>query len=300
VTTILATSPPIRTLLAGAIDYAGLFPPATLQVQEAVRNYASYGASDDRWALGRFVVPAHRLEEVVDAWRELPEFSVEIAWRLAAVLGADIEGDGAHVAGFNERYAGRLMVDAVEARAAEANDVRRLAEAVPRRIERFAELSNGVELEAALQVARKTSTAAKIRTGGVIPGAVPSAADILAFLDACHRAGVRFKATAGLHHPTRGMYRLTYEPDSPTGIMFGYLNVLLAAALIHGGGGSEDAMAVLTADRDSLRIDDSGIEWAGVRIATALISAARAEFITGFGSCSFREPIDELAPLVSS
>jgi hypothetical protein len=296
----LAASPPIRTLLAGAIDYAGLFPPATLQVSDAVRNYASYGASEDRWALGRFVVPAHRLDEVVEAWHELPEFSAEIAWRLAVVLGADIEGDGARVASFNERLAGRLLVDAVEARAAEANDVRRLAEAVPRRVDRFAELSNGIELDAALRVARQTGTAAKIRTGGVIPGAVPSAADVLAFLEACHRAGVRLKATAGLHHPTRGTFRLTYEPDSPSGVMFGYLNVFLAATVIHAGGSSSDAMAILTAGPESLHIDDSGIEWVGVRITTPAIATAREEFITGFGSCSFREPIDELAPLVGS
>jgi hypothetical protein len=82
--------------------------------------------------------------------------------------------------------------------------------------------------------------------------------------------------------------------------MFGYLNVFLAAAVIHGGGAPRDAMTVLTADRDTLHIDDAGIEWAGVRIRTEAISAARAEFITGFGSCSFREPIDELAPLAGS
>ena len=296
----LATSAPIRTLLSGAIDYAGLFPPATLQMSDAVRNYASYAASDDRWALGRFVIPAQRLDELVDAWSELPEFSADIVWRLAVVLGADIEGDGARVAAFNERQAGRLLVDAVEARAVEANDVRRIAESVPQRVECFAELPQGVELDAALRVARQTGTAAKIRTGGVIPGAVPAPADVLAFLEACQRAGVRLKATAGLHHPTRGTYRLTYEPDSPTSVMFGYLNVFLAATAVHAGAPSSDAMAVLTADRDSLHIDEAGIEWAGVKITTASIAAAREAFITGFGSCSFREPIDELAPLAGS
>lgn len=296
----LAASAPIRSLLAGAIDYAGLFPPATLGMADAVRNYASYAASDDRWALGRFVVPAQRLDEFASAWSELPEFSADISWRLAVTLGADIEGDGACVAAFNARHTGQLVVDAVEARAAEANDVRRLAESVPPRIERFAELPNGIEADAALRVARQTRTAAKIRTGGVIPGAVPAPADVIAFFEACKRAGVRLKATAGLHHPTRGTYRLTYEPDSPTGVMFGYLNVFLAAAVIYAGGPASEAMAVLTADRDSLRIDDAGFEWAGIRIPTAAITSAREKFITGFGSCSFREPIDELASIAGS
>lgn len=296
----LSASAPIRSLLAGAIDYAGLFPPATLGMAEAVRNYASYAASDDRWALGRFVVPAQRLDEFAEAWSELPEFSAEISWRLAVSLGADIEDDGARVAAFNERHTGHLLVDAVEARASEPNDVRRLAESVPSRIQRFAEMPNGIDLDAALRVARQTGTAAKIRTGGVIPGAIPAPADVIAFFEACKRAGVRLKATAGLHHPTRGTYRLTYEPDSPTGVMFGYLNVFLAAAVICAGGPASEATLVLTADRDSLRIDKDGFEWAGVRIPTAAIAAAREAFITGFGSCSFREPIDELASLAGS
>jgi hypothetical protein len=300
VSSTLAAKAPVRSLLAGAIDYAGLFPPATLGMADAVRNYASYAASDDRWALGRFVVPAQRLDEFAGAWSELPEFSADISWRLAVSLGADIEGDGARVAAFNERHTGQLLVDAVEARASEANDVRRLAEAVPPRIERFAEMPNGIDLDAALRVARQTGTAAKIRTGGVIPGAVPAPADVIAFLEACQRAAVRLKATAGLHHPTRGTYRLTYEPDSPTGLMFGYLNVFLAATVIHAGGLASDATAVLTADRDSLRIDDAGFEWAGIRIPTAAITPARQGFITAFGSCSFREPIDELASLAVS
>lgn len=296
----LAARAPIRSLLAGAIDYAGLFPPATLGMADAVRNYASYAASDDRWALGRFVVPVQRLDEFAGAWSELPEFSADISWRLAVSLGTDIEGDGARVAAFNERHTGQVLVDAVEARASEANDVRRLAEAVPPRIERFAEMPNGIDLDAALRVARQTGTAAKIRTGGVIPGAVPAPAAVIDFFEACQRAGVRLKATAGLHHPTRGTYRLTYEPDSPTGVMFGYLNVFLAATVIHAGGPASEATVVLTADRDSLRIDDRGFQWAGVRIPTAAITAAREGFITGFGSCSFREPIDELASLAES
>src|SRR5688500_1588995 len=58
-------SPAIRVLLADAIDYAGLFPPAQLDMSGAVAEYASYLQSADQWALGRFVVPAARLDELV-------------------------------------------------------------------------------------------------------------------------------------------------------------------------------------------------------------------------------------------
>lgn len=58
------TTASLRALLEGLIDYAGLFPPAALSMQDAVRNYARYREGEFAWALGRFVVPADRANEV--------------------------------------------------------------------------------------------------------------------------------------------------------------------------------------------------------------------------------------------
>jgi hypothetical protein len=58
------TTGSLHALLEGLIDYAGLFPPAALSMQEAVRNYARYRDGEYAWALGRFVVPADRAHEV--------------------------------------------------------------------------------------------------------------------------------------------------------------------------------------------------------------------------------------------
>src|SRR5690606_30837129 len=49
-------------LLRGAVDYAGLFPPAALDMDAAVAAWASYVTGPDRWALGRFVVAAGSLD----------------------------------------------------------------------------------------------------------------------------------------------------------------------------------------------------------------------------------------------
>jgi len=59
----------LRALLAGAIDYAGLFPPAGLDMPEAARNYANYRSGPHAWALGRFIVPSARLNEVDPDWK---------------------------------------------------------------------------------------------------------------------------------------------------------------------------------------------------------------------------------------
>ena len=51
----MPVSASLRALLAGVIDYAGLFPPATLPLDEAVRNYARYRREPEGWMLGRLV-----------------------------------------------------------------------------------------------------------------------------------------------------------------------------------------------------------------------------------------------------
>lgn len=54
----------LRALLANLIDYAGLFPPASLPLDTALANYRSDCASPYAWILGRFVLSAAQLEHV--------------------------------------------------------------------------------------------------------------------------------------------------------------------------------------------------------------------------------------------
>ena len=61
-------SPALRALLAGAIDYAGMFPPAGLGREVAIANYRRYRADKHAWALGRFVIAA----AAVDGVRDVP------------------------------------------------------------------------------------------------------------------------------------------------------------------------------------------------------------------------------------
>src|SRR5438552_3294700 len=57
---VASMSPGLRALLAGVVDYAGLFPPARLPLDQAIRRYAEYRQGTDAWMLGRFVCPAAR------------------------------------------------------------------------------------------------------------------------------------------------------------------------------------------------------------------------------------------------
>ncbi|HYI07456.1 MAG TPA: hypothetical protein VEK57_00170 [Thermoanaerobaculia bacterium] len=81
------TAKSLRALLEGLIDYAGLFPPAALSMQDAVRNYARYREEEYAWMLGKFVVPAERVGEVPE---EFP-LSVLGIDEVKAATVADVE-----------------------------------------------------------------------------------------------------------------------------------------------------------------------------------------------------------------
>src|SRR5690349_7585602 len=54
----------LRTFMTGLVDYAGLYPPASLSLEEAIRNFVRYQDDPEAWMLARFVIPAKRLPEL--------------------------------------------------------------------------------------------------------------------------------------------------------------------------------------------------------------------------------------------
>lgn len=291
----------IRSLLAGAIDYAGLFPPAGLPMPAAARNFAAYAAGPDAWALGRFVVPAARLGELASAAEPLGAGAGR--WRISALVAGDGAADLVAISAFNAQYESRgtgwsAVVDTVEARAATPAEVQQLVAHIPRDLTAFVEVPAAGDAAPVLEAVARAGHAAKIRTGGVTPAQFPTAEQIARFLRTCARLGMPFKATAGLHHPLRGEYPLTYEAGSARGTMFGFLNVLLAAAGAHAGG-QEGELVEMLEERDptAFEIGEGLIQWRGHRLTEVEFAATRAQFALSFGSCSFDEPLADLRTL---
>lgn len=55
--------PSVKALLASIVDYAGLFPPAKLDLHLAMVNYTDYQLTPYSWLLNRFVLPVFRWNE---------------------------------------------------------------------------------------------------------------------------------------------------------------------------------------------------------------------------------------------
>jgi hypothetical protein len=139
---------------------------------------------------------------------------------------------------------------------------------------------------------------AKIRTGGTTQELFPAPERVLRFLEICVRRQVQFKATAGLHHPLRGEYPLTYEPNAAQGTMYGFLNVFLVAVLLHSGHEPARLLPLLEErDPSTISSDANGISWRDFHVSAAQVAQARARFAGSFGSCSFEEPVQDLAAL---
>src|SRR5437667_10250233 len=52
----------LQALLAKSIDYAGMFPPCSLDLESALRNQAQYVRSPEAWMLGAFVLPIEQFD----------------------------------------------------------------------------------------------------------------------------------------------------------------------------------------------------------------------------------------------
>ena len=154
-------------------------------------------------------------------------------------------------------------------------------------------LRDVVAAVAAQRAAGSTRAGAKIRTGGLDASMVPDPSAVSAFLAACVVDTVPFKATAGLHHPVRGI-------DPASGLrMHGFVNLLVAVALLRAGVADADAAATVVAeeDPDAFVVTADAFGWRDRTVEAAAVASVRADALTAYGSCSFDEPTADLAAL---
>src|SRR5215470_9694933 len=142
----------LRDLLSGLIDYAGLFPPAALDLSTAAREYAEYREGEYRWALGRFVIPVARLDEFEKAAKAvLPDGGWEgnEFWRLSALGGGDLSSDLNRVADFNRKYAsldssaGVAIIDTIEIKVERPADIENAMRLMPEKLTPYFEIPIG-------------------------------------------------------------------------------------------------------------------------------------------------------------
>jgi hypothetical protein len=293
----------LRTLLAHSIDYAGMFPPCSLDLEQALKNQSDYVRSPDAWILSAFVLS---VDQFTAAKEHLSQFDPQHPLRVSA-LGPKTHNAAAFLAvlpkvvsalqSFSAHNVDLLVVDQFEMLLPSDADLDLLqyARSLVGELTTFWEAP--VEMAArmiALLAEHNSDTDSlpfgyKLRTGGVTADAFPSSAQIAKALVLPADYQVPMKFTAGLHHPIR-QFRAEVQTK-----MHGFLNVLGAAVLAAEHKWNEEQTARMLDDEDasSFSFADDFFGWREWKIDSDRLEARR-KFVTSFGSCSFDEPREDL------
>jgi len=287
--------------LAGLIDYAGLFPPARLEMAAAVAGYRSARGGSNAWMVDRFVCPASRLTELTGVLMATMGDGEE-PWRLTVTAdgGPDEIGvDALLIDTFEVEMDGAAIAEAVEMPLPSSDAttwIARAADLFSRAM--FFEIpwreggTIALDSVASARDATRVLLGAKLRCGGLAADAFPPPEVVAVVIAACRDRGLPLKTTAGLHHPFRHL-------DPATGFTHhGFVNLLVACTAAEAG----RDMATLTAmvaddDPRSFALDREGVRWRDEKFGASSVSRGRQSLFVGYGSCSFDEPVDDLTAL---
>lgn len=297
----------LRELLTNVIDYAGMYPPAQLPFDEALRNYIEYQSAPFCWMVGQYVCPIVKLgelrscAELYSDWDDIPLALIGTSGASEEELVSRCAKDFAEYSDVAQpswrpvSYEVRLEPELLR-NASLANALRAAAENWPADV-MFCEIPllelSREEIERAINsIAAVDGGAAKFRLGGPNAAAYPDAAILANAIKATADANTSVKFTAGLHHPH-------YHHDhSIHADVHGFINVFCASVLActHNLDSSAIERILRIAEPEAIKFDDSGFVVEGERATIGQIEEGRT-FAVGFGSCSVMEPVEDLISL---
>jgi len=288
-------TPGLRLLLTHRFDYAGLFPPARLELQPALIEYLEHQRSADAWMLGQFVCPARLLAEVPPE-QPPPVTVVGTSGKDEAEFRQNLLIDAKQIESYQERSGGLVGGYEVRLPGALSDRVFKLIrETLGPGLGIFCEAPPTPELVERVLLPLRDSGCQlgyKLRCGGLDPAGFPSIEQVASVLLACRDLDVSLKLTAGLHHPLRNFDRGLQTP------MHGFVNILMASLLARARGlGFGEITEVLTSNQaGDFHWSEVGCGWREHRVSLGEVREIGSG-ISAIGSCSFTEPRDDLRAL---
>ncbi|MBZ0265095.1 hypothetical protein K8I28_10535 [bacterium] len=323
----------LKVFLTELIDYAGLFPPANLQLSEAFPKYLAYIQGLDAWMMSRFIIPTARLIELGDNHGTLFPENATLHF---SGLGKpsknsedyfnNLSSSLTEIRTFHQRFPNRVQVDFFEVKLpgdvierARDEEIRELLEKsadmiddqAPGLLNPFYEIDflqnwrDGVDATTKALAAHNVTTDGnwthsksrragfKLRCGGIKAEMFPSLEQVAYSLEEVISHDLSFKATAGLHHPIR------HYNESVQTKMHGFFNVFGAAVLGAILELKEEKLHKILQDEQasSFVFKKDSFSWKDLSITVEQLETARQKCGLSFGSCSFDEPRDDLKEL---
>ncbi|HEY6422982.1 MAG TPA: hypothetical protein VIY28_06985 [Pseudonocardiaceae bacterium] len=271
----------VPPLLARLVDDAGLFPPSSASLADAVQRYLEARREAHAGVIGFLLCPISRLGPLVTALRKAPP-PQPVALSLVANTGLGGLPKAISTALDNGKLLDLRMIEVPAPSDVDATWLVQLTEFVPDDVVRVVEPRRGRPewLDGVRRVA-EAGCWPKLRCGGGSAEAFPSVDEVADFLAIATGTGRPFKATAGLHYAVR-------HHDESTGLTHhGLLNMLVGTARAVSGAGVHEALrctdgAALAAEAGALSEDSA---------------RAVREVFACYGSVSLTAPIADLIAL---
>ena len=243
----------LQRVMNGLIDYAGLFPPAKLPLDQAITEYISHFSDQKKWMLGRFIIPISQLS---DLEKFIPKFN-DIGILKLSVLGGQSNSDKEFleqikkeisiINEYRKKHVGKITIEVIETKLPSTSPSENVMTSVieilnSNNLEHYHEFPElpyvGInyatnedegdwddKITPTIKMISKLENAGiKLRCGGIVKDAFPSVEQVAAMIQNCSIYQVPLKFTAGLHHPIRH-HSSDYDTE-----MHGFINMFIASA----------------------------------------------------------------------
>lgn len=306
----------LDSLLNGLFDYAGLFPPAALSMEAAVAEFARHQHHPHRRMLARCIVPVARLDEFAPL--ALAAKDPDTRWGLSLLaapaptlqdLSDSLHGQVSRLRRLMFEHGSHFDVQALELKLPSLGEPGELSGLLKETGELLGPLArpwfelptSATDPDRVLDtLARYNDSFAgvpaaglKLRCGGVKAEDFPAVETVAHVIRGAAHLGVPLKFTAGLHHPVR------HYDEAVQARMHGFFNIIMAAALARelNLGQTELEQVLFSEDVADFHFAPQTLGFRGWRLDPQTMAAARTTFATSIGSCSFDEPLADLAGL---
>jgi len=307
----------LEALMSESIDYAGIFPPGNLPLEEAISNYRQYLDENDAWMLRSFVLPISKLG---DLEKHMDLFSNEKKVNLSLVVSksysaAEFENvcneDSEELINFLNKFTEIASVESLEVPLPPVGTSKDILKNVSDlastfKVKAFCEMTKPLSpdwvtnMEDTMEVIKEFNLenpehqlGYKLRSGGIKAELFPSIQQAAATLTKSIKEGIPIKFTAGLHHPIR-MYRSEVQTE-----MHGFLNIFMGYLFQNRYELDMEQVEEILRDENECNFEfyDDEIKWKNYKVNSKKIKNIRGKLLCSFGSCSFHEPREDLRNL---
>lgn len=304
-------------LMSNIIDYAGMYPPANLEIETAFNNYLKYRNEENNFMLGKFVVSARKLNSLSILSEN---FEIHNPLELTVLLTNENLFNEYFTSLINDiKNIRKFDLDKFDIKSFElklplelnvVDNFNKLSEFFERTYDSVSNaLSNPAKIFFELGItdewkylipifieiladfrSKNFDIGFKLRTGGTNADMIPTAEQIALSIYSCNDAEIPFKATAGLHHPFR-----QFDTDLKA-ITHGFINVFGAGIIAYINTLPKEIISEIISEDNpqNFIFEINKFRWKNYTIEKDKIELARNNFMISFGSCDFITPIEEL------